>query len=72
MLAGTVGEETGRLGANYFREFLLRRGIFVSRAHAFRTPGVSPTGETVFGPPCHCFLALGSGLRLVGTASARR
>jgi len=32
VLAGTVGEETGRLGANYFREFLLRRGIFVSRA----------------------------------------
>ena len=29
VLAGTVGEETGRLGANYFREFLLRRGIFV-------------------------------------------
>ena len=29
---------------------------------AFRTPGVSPTVETAFGPPCHCFL--GPGFRL--------
>ena len=32
----------------------------------------SPTAETVFGPPCHCLLALSSGLRRVGTASSRR
>ena len=36
--------------------------------HAFRTPGVSPTAETVFGPACHCFSALGSSLVHVGTA----
>eukprot|EP01051_Picozoa_sp_SAG22_P007415 SAG22_NODE_522_length_9503_cov_4.233624_4_plen_563_part_00 len=30
VLAGTCGEETGRLGANYFREYLLRRQIFLS------------------------------------------
>jgi hypothetical protein len=29
ILAGTCGEETGRLGANYFREFLIGRGVFV-------------------------------------------
>ena len=29
VLAGTVGEETGRLGANFFREFLLGRGYFI-------------------------------------------
>ena len=29
VLAGTVGEETGRLGANYFREFLHERGYFI-------------------------------------------
>ena len=34
--------------------------------------GVSPTAKTVFGRPCHCLLALGSGLWFVGTASARR
>ena len=43
-----------------------------SFAHAFRTPGVSWTGKTVFGRPCHCLLALGSGLGLVRTASSRR
>ena len=26
--------------------------------HAFRTPGVSPTGKTVLGPPCHCFVSV--------------
>ena len=40
--------------------------------HAFRTPGVSPTAETAFGPLAAVSWALGSGLRLVGTASARR
>jgi acetylornithine deacetylase/succinyl-diaminopimelate desuccinylase-like protein len=29
VLAGTAGEETGRLGANYFREFLLARGYYI-------------------------------------------
>jgi acetylornithine deacetylase/succinyl-diaminopimelate desuccinylase-like protein len=29
VLAGTVGEETGRLGANFFREFLLTRGYYI-------------------------------------------
>ena len=29
VVCGTCGEETGRLGANYFREFLLGRGIFI-------------------------------------------
>ena len=28
--------------------------------------------RVVFGRPCHCFLALDSGLGLVGTASSRR
>ena len=41
-------------------------------SHAFPTPGVSWAGKTVFGRPCHCLLALGSGVWLVGTASARR
>ena len=49
-----------------------RRDRHRRRCHAFPTPGVSWPGETVFGRPCRCFLALGSGLRLVGTASARR
>ena len=40
--------------------------------HAFRTPGLSWAAETVFGRPCHCLLALDSGLRLVGTVSSRR
>ena len=29
ILCGTCGEESGRLGANYFREFLLNRGYFI-------------------------------------------
>ena len=46
----------------------------VSAAACMRseTPGVSPTGKTVFGRPCHCLLALGFGLGLVGTVSSRR
>ena len=40
--------------------------------HAFRTPGVSWAGKTVFGRPCHCLLALDSGLGLVGTVLSRR
>ena len=44
----------------------------VTPSHAFRTPGVSWAGKTVFGRRCHCLLALGSGLGLVGTASSRR
>ena len=47
----------------------LRHRAFVpplpEHSHAFRTPGVSPTAATVFGPPCHCLSALGPGLRLV-------
>ena len=46
--------------------------LFNVRSQAFRTPGVSWAGKTVFGRRCHCLLALGSGLRLVGTASSRR
>ena len=51
-----------------------RKSLYINpvRNHAFRTPGVSWDGETVFGRPCHCLLALGSGLGLIRTASSRR
>ena len=39
-----------------------RAGTRTPPSHAFPTPGVSWAGKTVFGRPCHCLLALGSGL----------
>ena len=41
--------------------------------YARRAGHVPQNGKwRLFGRPCHCLLALGSGLRLVGTASSRR